>query len=294
MAKHGRRIVKERIQDCTESLTPAERQLGDVLLRDYPVAGLQSITKIASAAGVSTPTVIRMARKLGFEGFPELQNALREEASAQIKQPILKHDGWPEGRDDSPAFRGFAEAVFQNLQNTIERLDPETFDATAAILADPKRTVYLSGGRITRSNADYFFNHLQIIRPDVVLLGQSSNVWPQYLLDMDGNSVLVVFDIRRYEGELIKLVTLAKDAGATIVLLTDQWGSPISRIADHCFNASVEVPSSWDSTIGINLITEALIAEVQSRRWDDARDRIEKLEDMFKSTSLFRKSGAPG
>lgn len=287
MTRH--RIVKELIQDQTGALTPAERQLTDALMRDYPVAGLQSITRLAEAAGVSTPTVIRLARKLGFDGFPEFQAALRDEASAQIKQPILKHAGWPEGRTDSQAFRGFAEAVFENLNHTIERLDPACFDAVAKLLADPKRHVYLSGGRITRSNADYFFNHLQIIRPGVTLLSQSPNVWPQYLLDMNKRSVLVVFDIRRYEGDLMKLATLANERGATIVLFTDQWGSPVSKFATHVINAMVEVPSSWDSTIAINLIVEALIAEVQNRRWDKAKDRIETLEEMFQSTRIFRK-----
>ena len=262
----------------------------DALLRDYPVAGLQSITRLAEAASVSTPTVIRLARKLGFDGFPELQAALRDEASAQIKQPILKHEGWPEGRKDSQAFRGFAEAVFDNLNHTIERLDPASFDAIAKLLADPKRQIVLSGGRITRSNADYFFNHLQIIRSGVTLLSQSPNVWPQYLLDMDKRSVLVVFDIRRYEGDLARLATLAKERGATIVLFTDQWGSPISKVATHVVNAMVEVPSNWDSTIAINLIVEALVAEIQNRRWEKAKDRIETLEEMFRSTRIFRKS----
>ena len=284
------RIVKELIQDRSDALTPAERQLTDALLRDYPVAGLQSITRLAEAASVSTPTVIRLARKLGFDGFPELQAALRDEASAQIKQPILKHEGWPEGRKDSQAFRGFAEAVFDNLNHTIERLDPASFDAIAKLLADPKRQIVLSGGRITRSNADYFFNHLQIIRSGVTLLSQSPNVWPQYLLDMDKRSVLVVFDIRRYEGDLARLATLAKERGATIVLFTDQWGSPISKVATHVVNAMVEVPSNWDSTIAINLIVEALVAEIQNRRWEKAKDRIETLEEMFRSTRIFRKS----
>ncbi len=282
-------IVKDLLDDRKADLTPAERLLSDILLRDYPVAGLQSITKLAEAAGVSTPTVIRLARKLGFDGYPELQAALREEASAQIKQPILKRESWPAGQKGSPAFRSFAEAVFDNLNHTIERLDPMSFNAVVRCLADPKRSIVLSGGRITRSNADYFYNHLQIIRPGVTLLSQSPNVWPQYLLDMGPKSVLVIFDIRRYERDLGKLAQLARDKGAVIVLLTDQWGSPISKIADHTFNAAVEVPSSWDSTLAINLIVEALIAEVQTQRWDKAKDRIEALEEMFRATRLFRR-----
>lgn len=284
-------FVKDRIRHRAGDLTQAERQVTDVLLRDYPVAGLQSVTRLADAAGVSTPTVIRMARKLGFDGFPELQSALREEASAQIKQPIRKREAWPVQRGKTPAFRSFAEAVFDNLNNTIERLEPATFDAIAKVLADRRRAIFLTGGRITRSNADYFYNHLQIVRPDVTLLSGSPNVWPQYLLDMDRRSVLVLFDIRRYERDLARLAELAKERGAVIVLFTDQWGSPISKVADHVVNAMVEVPSSWDSTIAINLVVEALIADVQTRSWEAARGRIEALEDMFRSTRIFRKFG---
>lgn len=282
-------IVKDKIKDQAGTLTPAERLLSDVLLRDYPMSGLQSITKLAGAAGVSTPTVIRLARKLGYEGFPEMQAALREEASAQIKKPILKRDGWPQGREDSPAFRSFAEAVFDNLNLTIERLDPATFDAVAKVLADTRRDIFLLGGRITRSNADYFFNHLQIIRPGVTLLSQSPNVWPQYLIDMGPQSVLVLFDIRRYEADLARLASLAKERGVVVLLFTDQWGSPISNTADHVVNALIEVPSSWDSTLAINLIVEALIAAIQTKRQQGARDRIEELEEMLLSTRIFRK-----
>ena len=283
------RTVRDLIRDRGGALTPAERQLSDVLMRDYPVAGLQSVTKLADAAGVSTPTVIRMARKLGFDGFPELQSALRAETSERIKSPILKRAGWPEGRRDSPAFRVFAEAAFENLSQTIDRLDPDEFAAIADLLADLDRALVLGGGRITRSNADYFFNHLQIIRPGVTLLGASPNVWPQYVLDMGPASVLILFDIRRYETDLAGLAELARGKGATIVLFTDPWGSPIARTADHVVQAMVEVPSSWDSTLALNLVVEALIAEVQARLDGSARARLEALEGMFRATRIFRK-----
>ena len=282
--------VKELIHDNGGTLTPAERQLSSVLLRDYPVAGLQSVTKLAEAAGVSTPTVIRMARKLGFDGYPELQATLRDEASARMKEPALTRNSWSKHPEAPPAFLLFAEAVFDNLHQMIERLDYATFDAIAEILANTDRRLFLTGGRITRSNADYFFNLLQIIRPNVTLLSQSPNVWPQYLLDMDDRAVLIVFDIRRYESDLAKLSALAKERGASIILFTDLWGSPISDTADHVVNAMVEVPSSWDSTLAINLVLEALIADVQARSPEAARERIENLEDMFRLTKIFRKS----
>ncbi|MCI5076934.1 MurR/RpiR family transcriptional regulator [Oricola sp.] len=280
-----------RIRERMDTLTPSERQLVSVLLQDYPVAGLGSITELAKQAGVSTPTVIRTARKLGFEGFPDMQGAIREEIAAQIKEPISRRDAGRANARDDHTLNQFADAVSANIRNTLQRLNPDAFDTVVKLLADPKRDVYLAGGRITRSNADYFFNHLQIIRPNVTLLSQTPNVWPQYLLDMGRKSVLVLFDIRRYESDLAKLAKLAHDRDCTIVLFTDQWGSPISRLADHCFHALVEAPSSWDSTIAIMLIVEALIADVQAARWEDSKGRIEELESMFGKTKLFRNQG---
>ncbi|MCB1364960.1 MAG: MurR/RpiR family transcriptional regulator [Rhodobacteraceae bacterium] len=279
------------IQDGMDRLTRSERQLASVLMQDYPMGGLQSITRLAAAAGVSTPTVIRMARKLGFDGFPALQDALRDELAARIKKPILKNDAWAAQASGGHLLHRFAGAVTENMRHTLDRIDTAMFDTVARLLAEPDRPVYVVGGRITRSNADYLFNHLQIIRPKVTQLGNSTNVWPQYLLDMDAQAVLVVFDIRRYEAHLEKLAQLAGERGATVVLFTDQWGSPIGRVADFTFNGLVEAPSSWDSTIALMLITEALIAEVQNARWDASRERIEELEAMFSSTRLFRSQG---
>ena len=286
--RSGTGIVKDILSDCMEELTHSERQVASILLTDYPVAGMQSITSLASIANVSTPTVVRLAKKLGFDGFSKMQEALREEVAAQIKKPVSKHDSWITESSNKHISHQFADAVAANLRHTLDRLDQTAFDAVAEILSDTSRRIFLVGGRITRSNADYFFNHLQIIRPKVTLLSESSNVWPQYILDMDENSVLVIFDIRRYEKDLQKLANLVNDRGCTIVLFTDQWGSPIGKHAEYCFKSLVEVPSSLDSTMAITFIVEALLAQIQNESWDSSRDRIEKLEAMFGVTKLFR------
>ncbi|WP_368484314.1 MurR/RpiR family transcriptional regulator [Pseudooceanicola sp. HF7] len=287
MTEETRQEVKAAIHAANARLTASEKRVGEMILRDYPMAGMQSVTKLAELAEVSTPTVIRMARKLGYEGFPEMQTALREEVAERIKAPALKRDARAESGERHLMHR-FAEAVVANINASLERLDPAVFDAVASLLADSARPAYFVGGRITRANASSFHNHMQIIRSNVTLLSQTPNVWPHYLLDMDEAAVLVVFDIRRYEKDLQKLAELAHARGAAIVLFTDQWGSPIAEVAQHVFRLQVEAPSNWDSTIAIMAVVEALIADVQARRWDESRDRLEELESMFTTTRVFR------
>ncbi|WP_163850750.1 MurR/RpiR family transcriptional regulator [Pseudooceanicola aestuarii] len=281
-------LIRDLLRERQAELTAAERKLSAVLLDDSLVAGLQSITRLAENAQVSTPTIIRLARKLGFDGYSALQNAIREEVAARMKQPLAKLET---GRPDAPRdhiVSRFVEAVSENINRTLDRLDLDEFDRAAGLLSDPDRRLYLLGGRITRSNAHYFFNHLQIIRPQVFLLDSSPSVWPQSLLDMDHRATLVVFDIRRYEKELEKLARLAVAQGVDIVLFTDAWGSPIERHATCTFRAMVEVPSSWDSTLAINLMVEALVAEVQSRSSASSAERIDALEQMIGESRIFR------
>ncbi|WP_193141495.1 MurR/RpiR family transcriptional regulator [Meridianimarinicoccus sp. MJW13] len=281
-------IVKDILQARHATLTLAERQVVSALLQDYPVAGLQSITELADTAKVSSPTVVRLARKLGFDGFTGLQDALRREISEQIRKPASKLDRAQRDHGDSHTLFRFAEAAVRNLQGTLDRIDTEAFDTVATLLADTDRPVYLEGGRITRSVADHLYNHLQIIRPGVTTLGRVPAVWPQYLLDMDAAAILILFDIRRYESDLSKLARLGRESGATLVLFTDQWNSPIARHADHVFSTMVEAPSGWDSTLSLQLLVEALVAQVQTRLPNQGRDRIERLESMFTETRLFR------
>jgi DNA-binding MurR/RpiR family transcriptional regulator len=214
--------IKGILENSASGLTRSERAVTSVLLTDYPMAGLQSITKLAHLAGVSAPTIIRLARKLGFDGYPDMQATLHEEMADTIKKPALKQDARRISTDDAHVITKFSQAVVSNLNNTLDRLDRAVFDRTAALLADETKTIHFSGGRITRSNADYFFNHLQIIRPKVTLLSQSPNVWPQYLLDMDENAVLVIFDIRRYEKDLQKLRSAKLPTYAST-----QWSRPL-------------------------------------------------------------------
>ncbi|MCT4609285.1 MAG: MurR/RpiR family transcriptional regulator [Pelagimonas sp.] len=279
-------LVRDQLKENQASFTAAERRLAAVLLNDSLVAGLQSITKLAENSDVSTASVVRLARKLGYEGFSDFQDAMREEVAARVKQPLAKLETSDHADSADHIVSRFARAMSGNINETLNRLDLAEFDAAAALLSDLDRNIYLLGGRITRSNAHYFFNHLQIIRPGVNLLDSSPSVWPQSLLDMGQESTLVVFDIRRYEKQLERLARQVVAQGGSIVLFTDQWGSPIEQCANHCFRAMVEAPSSWDSTLALNFLVEALVAEIQSR--SSSADRIRALEEVIGETNIFR------
>ena len=281
--------VAERMKSQFDNLTRAERQLAACILENYPASGLGTITTLGKRADVSTPTVARMVQKLAFSGFPDFQAALRMEIEAKISDPITKRETWAEKAPTGHILNRFTDAVINNISQSLGQLDTETFDQTCALVADTKSRVFVVGGRITRSLADYMFLHLQVIRPDVTHIQSISNAWPHYLLDVNEDDVVIIFDIRRYETSTLKLAEIAAEKGAKIILFTDQWGSPVGKFATYSFNNQIAVPSAWDSAVTNLLLLEIMIAEIQERIWPNTRTRMENLEDMFDRTRFFRK-----
>ena len=224
-----------------------------------------------------------------MNGFTSLQNAIRLELAERIKQPLSKMEIQADNLKEDHIVNSFANQVMQNLNGTIRQLDYDVFDEVANILSDWESKLYLIGGRITQSNADYFFNHLQIIRPNVTLLSARANSWPTSVLDIDMTSVLIIFDIRRYEKETEKLANLAASQGARIILFSDQWGSPIEKLACKCFRVMIQAPSNWDSTIAMNFLIESMIAQIQKLTPKRSTRRIREMEKVIGATKLLNR-----
>jgi len=281
--------VADSLQQIFDRLTRAERQLASTILTNYPVSGLGSITQLAEKAGVSSASIVRMVKKLGFKGFPDFQDALRGELEAKIAGPLARHESWVQRAPDTHILNRFADAVIANIGQSLGQVDTASFDASCKLLANTRYPLFIVGGRVTRSLADYLFLHMQVIRKNVTHIQPNSNAWAHYLLDIGKDDVMVIFDIRRYENSILKLAEMAQDRGVQIILFTDQWRSPVEKLARFCFRAKIEVPSAWDSCVGLLLLVETLIAAVQELNWPQTSTRVKDLEDLFDRTRFFRK-----
>ncbi len=278
MSAKRQSTVAEKLRMKAGVLTAAEKKLMAALFADYPVAGLSSITDFARLAGVSTPSVLRLAKKLGFSGFPALQEALRGELSAQLQNPIAKHERWAAEAPDAHILNRFADAAMDNMRASLRLMDHRVFDAVARLLGARRRSVHIMGGRITGAVAHYFHTHLHMARPGVHLVPEAQAAWPQYLLNLSRGDVLLVFDVRRYDARMLDFAVSAKAEGAEVVLITDQWMSPIARIAGLTLPLRIEVPSSWDSNMVPLFVAESLVAAVVDHNWPETQARIHRLE----------------
>ena len=276
--------IEQRMRASLTSLTRAERQAATHILSHFPMSALGSITMLASAAEVSAPTIVRLVQKLGFKGYAEYQAALRAEVGRLLAAPLALPDHEPRRH----SMQSFAAQAITNIQATLDQIATQEFDAAAALLADPARHVAIMGGRLTHAHADYMATLLRVIRPGVTYVSDHLTDWQQALLDLRADDVVVIFDIRRYEANAVHMAELAARQGARIVLITDHWLSPAAGHAHHTLPCRIDMPAAWDSTVTILMLVEALLGRVQGHCADQVQDRLNRLEDVFAKTRIFR------
>ena len=273
--------IAEELHRGLERFTPAERRAARALLANYPIGGLGTVAEFADLAGTSAPTILRFIGRLGFPSYGDFQKQLRQEIADQIKTPLEKAEQRPaDAGAAGQGMAGFLTKIGANIAETVDTIPEAEFAAACREIADVRRRLHLIGGRFTDALAHYMAAHLQILRPNVSRFGGQVANWRDQLLDIDGRDVFVFFDIRRYQDDLLGIAAEAARRKARIILITDQWLSPIARHAVRVLPCRVNVHATWDSCVALMAVVEAIVNRVTELTWPTARRRIATLEAM--------------
>lgn len=263
------------------ALTPAEAKIAQVLLGDYPVAGLGTATALARRAGVSDPSVIRMVSKLGFEGFAAFQKRLLEEVEAGLRSPLMMMEakrptrGASGGRSVEETYIRSAAAA---VENAAAMTLPQTYGRAMQLIMEAKGRVLLLGGRFSRHIAGMLAGYLAQFRSGVIEVPSLSAESFDLLLDTGPRDTLVVFDHRRYQTDVIRFTEQAAERGAQVVLFTDVWRSPAAEHAKVVIVGPMEADSPYDSLAPAVAQMEALLARILTEYSDSNGVRMEDLE----------------
>ena len=274
------RTVRDRLTDAHQTFTKSDAKVVRELLANYPVGGLTTVSSLARRAGVSDPTVVRLACKLGYDGFGDLQQHLLREVEAHLNSPLTllagrRNDTAP--RDNLPQY---LEGVALSTRVAAHAIVPGQFEAAADLLASPQKRVLCLGGRFSRHLAAILRLHLQHLRPRVDLLAEPETELGDYLVDIRPSDVLVVYDFRRYQANVVFFAKEAHARGCKVILVTDEWRSPIDAVADIVFPLQVQCSSPFDTMVPALALTEALVSAAAMCRAGKLDQRLEELESI--------------
>jgi DNA-binding MurR/RpiR family transcriptional regulator len=271
-----------------DDLTPTERRIASAVLDDPTLLAFGTVADLARKVGTSRPSVVRFAVKLGFDGYTELQDSIREGLSQQLFRPSdrIRHD------EDASASSATSATSSRDVMNDAVSA---VFDALAAdrlaALGDPianATAVWIFTGETSRAGASTLLSGLSIVRPHVQLVEEHSV--GTALASAAPTDVGVVFDFYRYRQHAVDTALGFSDAGVAIVAITDGPLSPLAQLTDTWVGINVPAIGPFDSSVPAVTAAELLVAHVANKLHTGATARIDRTETMWAATGTFTDS----
>ena len=274
--------VAERIRAEGGRLTAAERRVASAILESPQLVGFGTVAELARKAEVGAASVVRLANKLGFEGYSELQQSIQSELSAQLRPAAERI------RDTSSgSVAAHAEAELANVRATLSAVADDALDQLVARLADLERPVLILSGDASSGVAHQFAAQLLQLRPDVVLVEGSEVAVRRVIATAEAGSTALVIDLRRYERWVLDAHRTLAERSVWTAGITDSVLSPIAQLAEATLLVTAGAVGPFDSHVGtlslLNLIGNLVADSLRA----SAADRLAAIEAAWAATGAL-------
>jgi DNA-binding MurR/RpiR family transcriptional regulator len=266
--------VVDRIMTHADRLTTTERKIAEVLAGEPQTIAFGTVAQVAQRAGTSGPSVVRLAVKLGYDGFVGLQADVQSELARQLGPARDRI------RQRPPTdFLARVQAAEQdNVVRTLHGIAAPTLERSINRLADRHHQVWVLAGEMTAPIGSVLAGQLAQLREGVTILDGSEVAVSRSLAGLVPGDTLVAIDIRRYERSLVGLARWAAERGAAIIAVTDSPLSPLVAGASEAFFIAAQGVGPFDSVTGGIALANVLSAGVAARLRQSAPARLDAIE----------------
>ena len=267
----------ELIADVRGDLTPTERRIAEAVLAEPTLLAFGTVSDLADLVETSRPSIVRFARKLGFDGYAQLQEHVRRDVSRRLSRPSQRIRHEEEATLAKVAIEGAIASVFTALAG--DRL---------AVLAAPiihADNVWILSGESSRAGGHALHSGMSMVRPRVRLLGGHS--LGTDLSSAGPGDAAVVFDFFRYRREVTAAARVLAEADVKVVAVTDGPLSPLVELTDTWCEIEVPAVGPFDSSVPAVTLAELLVSQVATDLHDDATTRIDRIEELWETTRTF-------
>ncbi len=147
MATELLNTLMQKIQAHRAALTPKGRMLSEQIIANPRKVVFMSIRDFAEYCGVSEATVVRFVGQLGFKGYNDFQQALREVVDVELTL-LERLDFTDINAPGGELFNRLVHEEIENLKRLHETMDLNAADRVVNMLWQ-KRDVYVIGSRLS-------------------------------------------------------------------------------------------------------------------------------------------------
>lgn len=276
--------VLDALFQITPNLSPKLRNVAKLILDKPNAVATTSMRALAKQAGVTPPTMIRLAQELGFESYEKFRQVFQESIN---DQGFGSRASWLQQSSESEGLpsivQELAESGHHNIQHFYQNLDMEEVSKAADLIINAPTVYVVAAGGVHWMAA--YMQYVGIMAVPHLRVPRTSGVGlMEGLIPVGKDDVVLTMAYNPYARQSIEATQFALSRGARLIYLTDSKAAPLASEADILLLQKTESPLFYPSMVSVVSAIETLITVIVARSGEKVVKAISDHEEIRKSS----------
>lgn len=269
----------DNVRKLYGGLTDTQKQVADFMLEHPDVIAFKRLEELSMMIGVSTTSVIRFARSIGYKGYADMQQDIQQSIVGKASLPDRLIDAVKSTKQDQLLIDSFKRDI-DNIASTLHLLsENDLAKAVSNIIA--AQNIYVLGTRGNFSVAHYLGYRLSQIKRGVHLVSGLSMDYPEEIASIRRGDVCIAFLTPRYSRMTANLVAWMKKRGVMIILFTKEGSNEINLYGDIILPCRTDGISYKSSLIALFAVCNYILAAVVPQNHDESMEVLAQTEELL-------------
>lgn len=275
-----------KMDELYDSMSKGQKRITDYIRKNEDKTSFMTAAQLGREVSVSESTVVRYAVSLGYGGYPEFQNALREIVKSRLDN--IQNIGKTFGQSSqSELINAVLRSDIERIADTLSILNPEAFDAACELIANA-RNIYIIGIRQDAPLASFLSFYLNMMFGNTRLIQTTSvtEIFEQ-MISIGSDDVLIGISFPRYSMRTLKAMEFANNRNACVVAITDSVHSPMNLYSSCNLFARSDSVSIVDSLVAPLSIINAIVVSLCIKKQDVIASNLKVIEDIWDDFQVY-------
>ncbi|MCP4332268.1 MAG: MurR/RpiR family transcriptional regulator [Gammaproteobacteria bacterium] len=277
----------ESLFQLTPTLTPKLKSAARVILDNPNLVATTSMRSLAKRCAVTPPTMIRLAKAVGYENYESFRRVFQEAINEQnfaSQAGRLQRSSAVDGLD--AIVKEIATASLRNLSQFHQELDLDALNKAARLIIDAPQVHVIAAGGI-HWMASYLHYVCKMAVPQIRLPLTSGNGLVEGLISLAEGDVILVMAYHPYSRHAIEAAEFALARGGRMIYLTDSRAAPLASRAEVLLLQKTASPQFFPSVVAVMAALETLIAAIVALGGESAIDNISDYLEIRKESEFY-------
>jgi DNA-binding MurR/RpiR family transcriptional regulator len=278
--------LRSRIFSAVGILSQKQKKIARFILDDPYFASFASASELGEKNNTTAATVVRFSQELGYEGYPQLKEALRAELPSYMTSILRMQKHMSAKTPPSSAIQQVFYTDIKNIEFTASKVSEQKMNSALDAIMQAKR-IWVTGVGLSYAPVAFLTHSLKVMGFDAIAIQGEVLQSAVETTRIKPEDLMIAIDLWRYVRMTVSAVTHAKNIGAPVIAITDSIVAPLAQMADIAFEIATEGIAHSVSIAALMSLLNVFIVMLDDRAPEQVYESLKRVDEAYRGNDLL-------